>query len=64
MTKALKGQYKDGGNIKSASAFGKVFAQEAKKNGITKISFDRGGYLYHGRVKAFAEAIREGGLEF
>lgn len=43
---------------------GKVLAERAKEKGITKVVFDRGGYLYHGRVKAFAEGAREGGLEF
>lgn len=52
------------GNVKSAGLFGEVFAQQAKEMGITKIIFDRAGYLYHGRIKAFAEAIRKEGLEF
>ena len=43
---------------------GKVLAERAREKGITKVVFDRGGYLYHGRVKAFAEGAREGGLEF
>ena len=43
---------------------GKLLAEKAKEQGITKVVFDRGGYLYHGRVKAFAEGAREGGLEF
>jgi large subunit ribosomal protein L18 len=43
---------------------GKLLAERAKEQGITKVVFDRGGYLYHGRVKAFAEGAREGGLEF
>ncbi len=47
-----------------AREVGKQFAQKAKKNSVTKIVFDRGGYLYHGRVKALAEGAREGGLEF
>ena len=55
---------KYGGNIKAASALGEVFAAEAQKKGITKVSFDRGGYLYHGRVKAFADGARKGGMEF
>lgn len=54
----------DGGNVAGASALGLAFAQEAKGKGISRVCFDRGGYLYHGRVKAFAEAAREGGLEF
>ena len=43
---------------------GKLFAEEARKNGITSVVFDRGGYLYHGRVKELADAAREGGLKF
>ena len=43
---------------------GEKFASVAKENGVTKVCFDRGGYLYHGRVKAFADAVRENGLEF
>jgi len=45
-------------------ALGKFFAEEAKKKGTSKIIFDRNGYIYHGRVKAFAEGAREGGLDF
>lgn len=52
------------GNIKQAQFFGEIFANQAKAKGITKIIFDRAGYLYHGRIKAFAEALRKGGLEF
>lgn len=51
-------------NTKAAEIFGQIFAQKAKEKGITKIIFDRAGYLYHGKVKAFAEALRKGGLEF
>jgi large subunit ribosomal protein L18 len=47
-----------------AAAVGKLLAQNAKKAGVTRAVFDRGGYLYHGRVKALADAAREGGLEF
>lgn len=53
-----------GGNIKAAELLGQVLAQEAKAKGITRVVFDRGGYLYHGRVKALAEACRKHGLEF
>ncbi len=60
---------KDGGaaktyNIAAAAAVGKLIAQRAIEKGVKQVVFDRGGYLYHGRVKALAEAAREGGLEF
>jgi large subunit ribosomal protein L18 len=53
-----------GGNIAAARAVGKLIAERAQEKGIKKIVFDRGGYLYHGRVKALAEAAREAGLDF
>jgi large subunit ribosomal protein L18 len=55
---------KTGGNISAAKEIGKAVAEAAVKQGIKKVVFDRGGYLYHGRVKALADAAREGGLEF
>jgi large subunit ribosomal protein L18 len=53
-----------GGNVAGAKAVGKLVAQRAKEKGVTKVVFDRGGYLYHGRIKALADAAREAGLEF
>ncbi len=55
---------KYGGNIKAAQAVGKKIAEVAKAKGIVKVAFDRGHYRYHGRVKALADAAREGGLQF
>ena len=55
---------KNGGNIEGAKLVGKDIALKAKKSGITKVVFDRGGYQYHGRVEALADAARENGLEF
>ncbi|HSA31417.1 MAG TPA: 50S ribosomal protein L18 [Candidatus Omnitrophota bacterium] len=52
------------GNIAAAARLGKIFAEQAKTKGVSKVCFDRGGYKYHGRVKAFADAAREGGLDF
>lgn len=62
--KELKQQIPSAGNIKAAELFGQAFARRAIELGVTKIIFDRAGYLYHGRVKAFADALRKGGLEF
>jgi large subunit ribosomal protein L18 len=55
---------KRGNNIAAAKVIGKLIAQRAQEKGIKKVVFDRGRYLYHGRVKALADAAREGGLEF
>ena len=59
-----KGERKTGGNVASAKSVGKVIAERAKAKGIKQVVFDRGGYIYHGRVKALAEAAREAGLKF
>ena len=53
-----------GGNVAAAKAIGKLLAERAKEKGIAKVVFDRGGYPYHGRIKALAEAARAAGLEF
>ena len=53
-----------GGNVAGAKEIGKLVAQRAQEKGIKKVVFDRGGYLYHGRIKALADAAREAGLEF
>jgi large subunit ribosomal protein L18 len=53
-----------GGNVASAKAVGKIIAERAKAKGVTKVVFDRGGYIYHGRVKALADSAREAGLQF
>jgi large subunit ribosomal protein L18 len=55
---------KAGGNVEAAKAVGKLIAERAQEKGIKKVVFDRGGYLYHGRIKALADAAREAGLEF
>ena len=55
---------KVGANIDAAVVVGKALAEAAKKAGVTTVVFDRGGFLFHGRVKALADAAREGGLEF
>jgi|SRR5215469_3634794 len=54
----------NGGNLAAAKAIGKAVAEGAKEHGITKVVFDRGGYQYHGRIKALADAARAAGLEF
>ena len=60
---ALRGD-KNGGNIEGARTVGRLIAERAKAAGVEKVVFDRGGYLYHGRIKALADAAREGGLDF
>jgi large subunit ribosomal protein L18 len=59
-----KGKRAKGGNLAAAKTIGKLVAERAKEKGIQKVVFDRGGYIYHGRVKALADAAREAGLEF
>ena len=59
-----KGARKTGGNLGAAKDVGKKIAERAKEKGINKVVFDRGGYLYHGRIKALADAAREAGLQF
>jgi large subunit ribosomal protein L18 len=60
----LKKDLKTGADTSAAQAVGKLIAERAKEKGVTKVVFDRGGYIYHGRVKALADAAREGGLDF
>ncbi len=55
---------KNKGNIESAKALGKLLAEKAKAQGVSTVVFDRNGYLYHGKIKAFADSARENGLEF
>ena len=62
--KALAAECKGKNGIDAAAVVGKAIAERAKAQGITKVAFDRGGYLFHGRVKSLADAAREGGLEF
>jgi large subunit ribosomal protein L18 len=62
--KTVFAQTTRGGNIAGAQALGKTIAERLKEKGITRVVFDRGGYLYHGRIKAIAEAARAAGLEF
>lgn len=62
--KATRDGGKTGANIEAAKAVGKRIAERAKEKGIKDVVFDRGGYIYHGRIKALADAAREGGLNF
>ena len=64
LEKDLKGNLKTGADKAAAAAVGKLLAERATKAGVKEVRFDRGGYLFHGRVKALADAAREAGLEF
>jgi large subunit ribosomal protein L18 len=64
MEKPVREGGKTGANIEAAKAVGRRIAERAKEKGIKDVVFDRGGYLYHGRIKALADAAREGGLNF
>ena len=64
ISKELKGKIKSTGNIDAAKKVGELLSKVAKQNKISTVAFDRNGFLYHGRVKALADAAREGGLEF
>ncbi len=61
---AVKTDLKGTGNVAAAAAVGKAIAEKAKAIGLTKVAFDRSGFRFHGRIKALADAAREGGLEF
>lgn len=64
LDKDLKGALKNGNSVEAAQKVGELVAKRAVDAGVTDVVFDRGGYLYHGRVKALADAAREGGLKF
>ncbi len=64
LEKTLRDGGKTGADIEAAKAVGKLLAERAVKNGVTEVVFDRGSYLYHGRVRALADAARESGLSF
>ena len=64
MDKSFREKHKTGGNVKAAEALGELMAKAAQSKGIKKVVFDRGGYLYHGRIKALADSARKSGLVF
>ena len=64
LEKTMRESLKTGATVEAARLIGKQIAERAKKAGVDKVVFDRGGYMYHGRVKALAEGAREGGLDF
>ena len=64
LEKDLKGKLKTGADKAAAAAVGKLLAERARKAGVSEVVFDRGGFKYHGRIKALADGAREGGLSF
>jgi large subunit ribosomal protein L18 len=64
MDKEVRKTLKSGGNVAAATSVGRIVAERAQRAGVTRVVFDRGGYAYHGRVKALADAAREAGLKF
>ena len=60
----VRGELANGGNVAAAKKVGRAIADRAKSAGVLKVAFDRGGRMYHGRIKALADAAREGGLQF
>ena len=64
LDKEVRAEIKSGGNIAASKVVGKAIAERARAKGVEKVVFDRGGYQYHGRVQALAEAAREAGLQF
>ena len=64
LEKDMRDKLKSGGNVDAAKEVGRLIAERASAAGVTSVVFDRSGYLYHGRVKALADAAREGGLSF
>ena len=64
LEKDMRGKLKSGANVEAAKAVGSLIAERAKAKGVKEVVFDRGGYLYHGRVKALGDAAREAGLQF
>ena len=64
MDKSFREKHKTGGDVKAAGVLGDLIAKAAQSKGVKKVVFDRGGYLYHGRIKALADSARKAGLEF